>query len=795
MAFGHGRGTTAEAEAGYAGWAAWDAAARWAQTAHATIGRSLRGELDAGRAFLFLPVVMAAGILLYFAADREPWLAAGPLALAVFSSAAILLRRRAGAPFAVALGLAFLAAGFSAASLRTASVAAPVLDRVRIAQVSGYVESVEVQAASVRLLLHVSQIEGMAPGALPGKVRLVAQGRPEVKAGAFVAVRARLMPPPEPSRPGGYDFAREAFFSGIGAVGSVLGPVAVAQAPAAAGWGLSLRALVDRARNDLTARIVGAVEGPSGAVGAALVTGKRGLIPEETNDALRGAGIYHVVSISGLHMVLAAGMVFWLVRATLALSAELALRWPLRKIAALAGMGAALVYNTFAGAEIATQRSLVMSLVLMGAILVDRPALSMRNLAFAAMVVLALEPESLLGPSFQMSFAAVAALIALFERAAPGSDPEAGAFTPLRQQQPSPRDAPPPGPVARLLGSARRHVVLAVLSTLVAEAATAPFALYHFQRGTLLGIVGNILTLPLVSIVVMPMAMLGMVAMPFGLDTPVWRVMGLGVQGMLSLSAWVAGLPGAVRHSPAFGHGALLGLSAAVVLATLWRGWLRLSAVPAAVAGVALAASAPRMDLVVPQDARALAFRTEDGRLAILGRGAGDFAVTQWLAADADGRSPDDPSLVKGTSCDPIGCVGRLLGGGAIVLATAPAAFEEDCRRATILVTPLRAPPWCTPALLIDRASLARTGAVSMALGSEGIAGVKLSTGPPMSLPGQGFAEAAGTTVSVIAETQARPPGVERPWLRAPPPGAVPQARPPPRMPRTTSPDGEEEAQ
>jgi competence protein ComEC len=718
---------------------------------------------------------MGAGILLYFAADREPWPSAGPAATLLFAGIALVTRRRAGAPFLSAVALAFLAAGFTAASLRTLSVAAPVLDRVRIASVSGFVEAVEGQPGSLRLLVRPDRIEGLAAEDLPAKVRLVAQGMPAIRAGDHVSLRARLLPPPEPSRPGGYDFAREAFYSRIGAVGSVLGPVGVTPAPPSpVPAALAVRAAVDRARNDLTARIAGAVEGPAGAVGAALVTGKRGLIPEETNEALRGAGIYHVVSISGLHMVLAAGMVFWLTRATLASSRTAAERWPVKKIAALAGMAAAFVYNGFAGAEIATQRSLVMSLVLMGAILVDRPALSMRNLAFAAMVVLALEPESLLGPSFQMSFAAVAALIALFERAAPGVEPEAGGFTPLRASRADPRQGPPSGPLLSLLHAGRRHVALAVLSTLVAEAATAPFALYHFQRMTLLGIVGNILTLPLVSIVVMPMAMLGIVAMPFGLDTPVWRVMGLGVQGMLLVSAFVADQPGAVRHFPAFGQAALLCLSAAVILATFWRGALRWSAAPAAAAGVALAMASERADLVVPPDGRGLAYRGIDGRLAILGTGAGDFAVAQWLAADADGRSPDDASLGLAGRCDASGCVGPLGGGGWVALAKAPSAFEEDCQRATILVTPLIAPDWCKPALLIDRRSLAGTGAVALSL-------QPVAPGDRAPRPAQGAGNdrrhRPERSLSFHIVGVSRTAGVERPWLRGPPPGR-PVSRP-----------------
>ena len=208
---------------------------------------------------------------------------------------------------------------------------------------------------------------------------------------------------PEAARPGGYDFARDAYFNRIGAVGSLTGKVEIRAPPSAPPYDLALNAAIDRARNALTRRIADVIGGQAGAVAAALVTGKRGLIDDDTNQILRGAGIYHIVSISGLHMVLAAGTFFWLARALLALSSFAALHWPCKKIAAVVAMIGATAYCVFSGSEVATERSLIMILVMLGAILIDRPALSLRNLALSALIVLAREPETILGPSFQMS--------------------------------------------------------------------------------------------------------------------------------------------------------------------------------------------------------------------------------------------------------------------------------------------------------------------------------------------------------------------------------------------------------
>ncbi|MGL4444679.1 MAG: ComEC/Rec2 family competence protein, partial [Alsobacter sp.] len=431
-------------------------------------------------------------------------------------------------------------------------------------------------------------------------------------------------------------------------------------------------------------------------------------------EALRAAGIYHVVSISGLHMVLAAGMVFWIVRAVAAAIPAIALRWPIRKIAALVAILAGCAYNVFAGAEIATQRALVMSVALFGAVLADRAALSMRNLAFAALIVMALEPESVLGPSFQMSFAAVAALIALYERT--GSVVAAGesGIMPTATHASPANDAPPSTASGRAVRWMTRAVVGTAAATLVAEAATSPFGLYHFQRFTLYGLIGNALTLPLVSIVVMPMAVLGALATPFGLDAPFWRAMGWGVTAMLRLSELVASWPGARGLVPAFGAPALLLLVLSGLWLVLMTTALRWFAVVPGLAGVALAVTAQAPAIVVAPDGRSAMVRQQDGRLALVGASPGAFVLDQWLRADADPRAVDDPSVRQGPRCDPSGCVGRLADGRALAIVLRHAAFEEDCRRAVVVVASIAAPSWCGAAMLLDQPFLARTGALAL---------------------------------------------------------------------------------
>ena len=363
----------------------------WDLLADGTAGRSLRRllavETERRRTFLWLPVAFGSGIVLYFLADAEPSLWP-PLVGALLAILAAAIARRHPSALCAAVAIAAVMAGFAAATWRTRTVAAPVLARPMIAKLSGLVLGVEERPAGPRIVVRVASLGQLAASQRPAHVRVSLRPGASVKAGDFIEATARLLPPPTAARPGGYDFARDAFFAELGAVGSLVGKITIRAPPEEPDAWTALTIANDRARNALTQRIANAYGGQEGALAAALVTGKRGLITEEVNDAMRAAGIYHIVSISGLHMALAAGSLFWAARALLSLWPAMALAWPVKKIAAMAGMLGATAYCLFSGAEVATQRSLVMTLVMMGAILIDRPALSMRNLALSALVAL-----------------------------------------------------------------------------------------------------------------------------------------------------------------------------------------------------------------------------------------------------------------------------------------------------------------------------------------------------------------------------------------------------------------------
>lgn len=661
-----------------------------------------RREIEQRRLFPWLAVAFGGGILVYFLGTQGTPSLLAPLAAAALLAATtpFLVAR----PFGLALVLAAMAAllGFGAAAARVRSVDGPILARTTIGPLLGTIEGLDEREQGARLIIRVESFGTLGAQVRPVRVRVSYRKANTLKPGDRIAATARLLPPPEAARPGGYDFARDAFFREIGAVGSLVGKVALRPSAEPADWQVRLAAAVDVARNALTRRITDANGGQAGAVAAALVTGKRGLISPETNDILRAAGIYHVVSISGLHMVLAAGVVFWLVRALLAVVPFAALHWPIKKIAAAVAMVGVTAYCVFSGWDIAAERSLIMTLVMLGAILVDRPALSMRNLAIAALIALAREPDGLLGPSFQMSFGAVAGLIAC---------------APLIAGRALQRDAA--GPLPRIFALVTTAVIGTLATTLVAQIATAPFATYHFQTVQPFGLVGNALTLPLVSLAVMPSAVLGILAYPFALDQPVWWAMGLAVRGMLAISTWIAGFGHAVVVVPAFGTGALGLLAVALIVLTLPASSLRwLGLIPAAI-GLACAAAPDRYDIYIDREGAGAAIRERNGRLATLGRPP-PFVLAQWLKADGDDRRVQEITGYQGSRCDGLGCTLTTPDGRVLALITDKRALGEDCARATILITRQSAPAGCAAPIVVDRDFLGSHGATAIRFTRDG---------------------------------------------------------------------------
>ena len=383
----------------------------------ASIARGLLQRLLAERErwILWLPVAFALGIGGYFSLHSEPWGGLG-LTTAVPLVAVSLWARRsihAAAPaiLLVALPLCLAASGFAAAQLETGRAMAPVLER-RIGPVAleGRIVDVEALAEGLRVTLAAPQIDRLAPERTPARIRVRLKAGSDVPVvGDRLQLSAILMPPPAPALPGGFDFQRQAFYQRLGAVGFAVGPATILPATAS-GPTIALRAI----RSAMTARIHAALPGAEGAIAAAIITGERGAIPEAINQDFRDSGLAHLLVIAGLHMTLATGAAFFAIRAALALVPRVALRRPIKKWAALAALLLAALYLAISGAAVPTQRAFVMCALALLAILIDRQPISMRSLAWAAFLVMALDPVAIVGVSFQMSFAAVLGLIAFY---------------------------------------------------------------------------------------------------------------------------------------------------------------------------------------------------------------------------------------------------------------------------------------------------------------------------------------------------------------------------------------------
>lgn len=654
-------------------------------------------EAEADRWFLWVPVALGAGIGLYVGLAGEPpvTLVAGAV-LAGLGLVAMV--RRHVVWRALAVGALIAALGFADAKLRTLWVASPTLARSTGAvAVEGWVERVERRwPKGTRITLRVTAIAGLAEEDRPYRVRITqTRAGPAPATGTAIRVKAVLRPVPEPVRPGGFDFARKAWFARLGGVGfAVRAPEPLADPPEAP-LGLRLWAAVDGVRKGVEARIERALPGVSGAVAMALITGERGAIPKDTLTALRESGLAHVLAISGLHMALFAGALFWLVRAVLAAVPALALRYQIKKWAACAALAGGGFYLALSGAAIATQRAFMMMAIVVLAILLDRPALTLRNVALAATVILVAFPESLFDVSFQMSFAAVTALVAVYEESA------------RRRQAWSAQTF-----WHRTARAGTLYFAGIALTTLVASLAVAPFAAYHFHKLAQYGLIANLIAMPVVGLLVMPMALLALLAMPLGLEAVPLGLMAAGIDALVAAAEMVSGWRGAVVHVAAMPLISLVLMSLGGLWLCLWRRPWRAAGLVLAGAGLAAATSAPRPDILIARDGALLAVRQADGVLAATANvKRASYSLEKWLLADGDGRPGDVFDRANAFRCDRLACLARIRG-QTVAFVRHPAALREECAAADIVVAQIPLTRPCAKARVrVDRIDLWAEGA------------------------------------------------------------------------------------
>ncbi len=586
----------------------------------AVLRRELEKDAARGAAFLCLPVLLVAGAAVYFALPTEPDGHVLISLLGLLALAAHLARSRQGYLLLLTACFVFML-GVSAAKLETRRAATPMVGSDVTTNITGRLVRLEHQASGrVRLIIDLLSTKRPELHYPPDRVRLTArEAPPDLRPGDAVSGLVRLMSPAGPVRPGSYDFSFTSYFAGRGAVGFFMSgpnrveadePLPLSARPAR--W-------LENTRLALANRIRAHLAGVEGEVAVALIAGLRAGIPEEINEALRRTGLAHVLSISGLHMALVAVTVMTILRAFFALFPAFSSRVPVKKYAAAAALVFCTFYLALSGAAVAAQRSYIMLAVMLAALLFDRAALTMRNVSIAALVIVILSPHEVVGPSFQMSFAATAALVAGY-----------AAWTEWRRGRD--RAGPPSGSaIWRLARMVLVFFAGLAATSIIAGTATTLFGVWHFQRASPLSLPANLAAMPLVSAIVMPFAVLSILTMPFGLDGIFLKIMGYGISGMINIANWFS------ERSPIDGVGlipfsAFLSLTTALVILVVSTTRMRLAALPFIAAGIALIAVREFPDVLIAEDGRLVGVRGY-GSIAVNRSRPNAFTMGDWTHA------------------------------------------------------------------------------------------------------------------------------------------------------------------
>jgi competence protein ComEC len=653
--------------------------------------------LEAERAQLppWFVVGFGSGIAAWFALnDHTQWVATLCIATGFALTGFVIGGGRAGQAvawfaLAAALGLALIWA-------RSAMVAEPRVERPKIVDVTGRVETVDHLAAkkAVRLMLEQSD------ESLPPHVRISVDDQnvpPGVAPGAEIRVRARVAPPPPMALPGTYDFARDAWFKGIGAVGKAMSPVSVVRPGHSYG--------LDHARDGLRQHIAGQMHASSAGIAIALATGDQNAVTEENAEAMRRSGLTHLLSVSGLHIAAVVAFAMLLTLKLLALSERLALRFNLVLVSAAVGAAAGIGYTLLTGAQVPTVRSCVAALLVLGGIALGREAISIRLIAVGALVVLLFRPEAVAGASFQMSFAAVTAIVALH------STKWARRLFERREEV-----------VTMRVG---RALVAMIATGLVVEAALIPFALFHFHRAGLYGVAANIIAIPLTTFVIMPLEASALMFDTVGWGGPLWVLCSAAIDVLLRLADAVAHAKGAVALLPSMPGWAFAAIIAGGLWLCLWTTRMRaLGAIPVMMGAIGAGLS-PTPDLLITGDGKHLAVVGADGTPLLLRERAGDFVRDLFSEASGFDGDPADLASRPYSACSHDACVAVLRKGPAEwrLLATRSSTridwrtITVACAAADIIVSDRRLPRSCVPRWLkLDRGALARTGGVALYL-------------------------------------------------------------------------------
>lgn len=680
----------------------WEAQPR-SHTVLRAISKAAEATLAQGHGFAWWVLLLGSGLLIYFTMPYEPKLWTLCLACLAFVALGWAVRHT-GWLYAVC-GCLALVSGVSLGAGHARLSDAPMILEEWVGEVSGRVTRLEQRSASrARVTLHDITMEELDTWQTPRAVRFTLVAEPgDILPGDHLTALVQLGPPPEPVMPGARNVRRELYFMGIGATGFAYGRARSVERGAIGPWTLErASAALQRVRLGLAQRFSAQLDVTPGALAATLLVGKRDGLSDDATEALRRAGLAHLLAISGMHMAMMTLSALALVRLVLALSAAQSSSMHATRWAAGAALIIATGYLALSGASTATQRAFIMIAIVLLAMMTNRRALTIRGVALAAFVVLLLHPESLLGPSFQMSFAATLALVATY-----AWFNTSGVLWRWRLK------------AEGVPGLIRRPLTLVggiALTSLIAGLATAPFAAYHFSTATPLSLLGNVLALPLVSLIIMPAGLVALLLTPFALEGLPLQLMGLGLDAVMVVAHWVADMDASRVAVPAIKPEAIALVTLAGCVTALLVGRARMLALPILALAVMTGVFHPTPLVLIERQGAMVAVVTEDNLQRSVTRGS-RYSVDIWHQRLA--REPTTSNNLW--NCDPLGCVAQLPDGRMIAHVFQAAALEEDCAVAAVVITQLPVPHGCSADTVIDATDLAFFGATALIASEDGL--------------------------------------------------------------------------
>lgn len=660
---------------------------------YAWITNAFWAEKD--RFILWVPVFLGAGVALYFSLNNEPASGTGITLLSFCVIGCLIGRKSIGCCFVMtALGL--MALGLTLAQMRTENIDAPVLaKKTNAVYVTGWLKDIDRLENANRITLENLKLERTSVKDTPQYVRIRLPGKFELpNIGDKIKIRAVLNPPSPPVAPGAFDFQRYAYFRQLGGTGYAVGHVEILEPATHTGYKL----ILEKWRQIISDRIEKVMKPDTAAVATALLTGERNGISDEWWEKIRTSGIAHLLAISGLHIGLVAGFAFFIIRACLAAIEVVALRYPVKKISAIGAFICALFYMLLVGAPVSSQRALLMTGIVLFAIVLDREAFSLRLAAFAAIIVLLIAPESLLGASFQLSFSAVISLIAFYE---------ATRHFWKRFYNKS------------MITRAMVYLSASLMTTIISSLATAPYALFHFQRLDFIpGLLANMVAVPVTVFLVMPTGLLALLMTPLGLEGGLLQIMEYGVGWILQVVHYASSIPYGVWELPVLSTAFVFWMTFGGLWLALWQGKVRYLGFIGIILGV-LTSAVPQPDILISGDAKIMAIRLPDGNLSVSTKRSERFIRKNWQRRNGQGEASDNVTtwpkqgiLAEGIlRCDPLACLYRV-DNRLVSLIRNPLALAEDCENVDMIISPIPVQnKACQAKYIIDRFDLWSGGA------------------------------------------------------------------------------------